>query len=667
MKILIRKWKSVGIAGADQDVDLMQTTDKAYRIGLFWLDSGGGKTTTHNLIKVCLTGDSSMIEDNWHKYERKSNDEFYEGEGRFDLQVSFDAEIYDFILHLNFVDKSLKFEVAGGLKGHSYNYHVPLEAKPYLKKDFVDLYIFNGEFAKSLVEEDGNRMSKEAEKSINTICQLDHFDKIIESLDTFFQAEKDRSTVKKSDKGQITLIENKIKALKDRKKQLQDEVRKEQKQIVESEKTLEKLKKEKNQFDKKQTKIIEDIKKEEEKEKDLKEAIENNDKELLALLKFPSNISKKIADSYKIFKSNLEKLKIPEHSTKEFFKDLVKEPKCICNEPMTKERQKIIIENSNNYIGSDLTQFLNSMKTDVQINIEDDSGQKSKKIEELTNKVKENNNNLLNTQRNLENLRAQVKDLTGRSLQDIENDIEKERNKILRAEIPIKDFDEMDRDVDQKTRVKDIKSKPAIDALIKDFTQQLGLSSRLRDLDKKIGKLKTLLIRFKNESGSKLKSGLVDEMNSRLTKIITDDPITVKKEGEAIVHSGASEGQTLTLAYIFLSSALEMADEVNQFPFVVDSPAGKIGQQYRQNVAKMISKFPCQYVSLIQGGEREWFGETLNKHSGPDIKVQTILRKCDFYQHYFDNPPTGFVELNNSAWVPGFEFFSKVQGLPEDD
>ena len=176
MKILIRKWKSVGIAGADQDVDLMQTTDKAYRIGLFWLDSGGGKTTTHNLIKVCLTGDSSMIEDNWHKYERKSNDEFYKGEGRFDLQVSFDAEIYDFILHLNFVDKSLKFEVSGGLKGHSYNYHVPLEAKPYLKKDFVDLYIFNGEFAKSLVEED--RMSKEAEKSINTICQLDHFDRL---------------------------------------------------------------------------------------------------------------------------------------------------------------------------------------------------------------------------------------------------------------------------------------------------------------------------------------------------------------------------------------------------------------------------------------------------------------------------------------------------------
>ena len=71
MKILIRKWKSVGIAGADQDVDLMQTATKPYRIGLFWLDSGGGKTTTHNLIKVCLTGDSSMIEDNWHKFERR--------------------------------------------------------------------------------------------------------------------------------------------------------------------------------------------------------------------------------------------------------------------------------------------------------------------------------------------------------------------------------------------------------------------------------------------------------------------------------------------------------------------------------------------------------------------------------------------------------------------
>jgi hypothetical protein len=159
-----------------------------------------------------------------------------------------------------------------------------------------------------------------------------------------------------------------------------------------------------------------------------------------------------------------------------------------------------------------------------------------------------------------------------------------------------------------------------------------------------------------------LKAQLIEKMNERLNQIVKDDNIQVLEIGNSIEHSGASTGQALVVSYVFLSTALEMAIEANEFPLLVDSPAAPIGPQYRKKTARLIANLPNQYIALLQGGERQWFCKTLYDHSQPNISVITLFKKEPYYQKYLDNPPSGIIYQENSAMVHGYEFLMQFEG-----
>ena len=658
MRMQIHGWKSTGIAGIDMDVDLTLAKNKPSKVAMIWLDSGGGKTTTHNLIKACLTNDLSDIENNWNKYSRKTEDPYYKDEGIFMLKVSFDNIVYTFTLKLNFTAKTIDFETEGGPSGHAHSYKPPYAAKSYLKKEFVDLYIFNGNKANEMVDPH----SDTAKTTFETIYQLDYFDKMSESLDTYFKKLKESSSHSVSDKSQITLINNKIDALKGRKKFLHDEMNKWNKKIISADAEIKKLIQEGAKVNKDAEKKRDDIIKFEKKEKDFISDINIQSRKILDLYMSPYKISKKIAQEFAVFKANLERLKIPEHSAKEFFLDLVQTEKCICDELMTEARKKIILNNAKNYVGSNFTGFLNAMKDDVKTHVDEELKNKNNSFESLHGVLTENKTELLNLQRTLEGLRDDVKTVSGRTLQDIEVDRISQLGIKAQGDLFIENFDKMENSVDEKTPIHTINSMPAISALIKHFEAKLNITKSLSDKAQTIESIKALLIDCRKATAAALKIQLIVKMNERLLDIVTDDNIQVLSIDNSIEHSGASRGQALVVSYIFLSTALEMAIEANELPLLVDSPAAPIGPRYRKNIARLIAKLPNQYIALLQGGERQWFCKTLYDNSQPNTSVITLFKKEPYYKKYLDNPPKGLIHQENSAMVHGFDFLMQFEG-----
>jgi len=661
MEIKIHGWESKGISGVDMKIDLNKPGSKTpTKIGMIWLDSGGGKTTSHELIKACLTGKIETLEEEYKKsngksskYERRDDDDSYSETGQFRLDVSFDKEFYQFEIKFDHRGKTVDIDT-NSPSGYKEGYHPPLSALPYLGSKFVDLFILDGEHAKKAIQTDSGM----ADITLNTIYQLDRFDDINESLEIYFKKEKDKSKGNVSDKGKITQIENKIEALKDRQAELSKQLRLNNEKKVKTFAEKKRLEKEEKQINTEEQAKRDKLAEEEKKQIKLKNDIDLIKIKIFELLRKPHHLSSDIAKSFISFTKNLRKLDLPGDSAKEFFQNLVKTDKCVCDEPMTDARKEIIIKNSNDYIGTDHSNFASSMKQDVNnfiVNQEEGAQDNLANFHtELDSKIEQ----LTTLDREIEILRKNVKAASGRNLDDIKNDIDACNDILADIKLFIKDYEAFDNNVNENLRPKDIKSTNIIKALLKQFKSKLNLGNDLHNKDLKIQEMKVLIEKIKNEAKEQYKKELIVAMNSELDEIIDDDKITITAIDTDIQFDGGSTGQGLVIAYVFLIKAFEQANKANKFPLLVDSPAAPIGPRYRASVAQMITKLSNQYICLLQGGERAWWCKELYNNSTPDITALTIFKRTKYYQKYFDNPDSGLKKFPNAGMVPGYKFLA---------
>ena len=80
---------------------------------------------------------------------------------------------------------------------------------------------------------------------------------------------------------------------------------------------------------------------------------------------------------------------------------------------------------------------------------------------------------------------------------------------------------------------------------------------------------------------------------------MTDEQIVVERiDGNLVLQgrSGASEGQTLAIAYAYICSLFEHSSF--DFPFVVDSPAASMDLDVRREVAAVIPQLFKQLLMV---------------------------------------------------------------------
>lgn len=86
-------------------------------------------------------------------------------------------------------------------------------------------------------------------------------------------------------------------------------------------------------------------------------------------------------------------------------------------------------------------------------------------------------------------------------------------------------------------------------------------------------------------------------------------------------RDGASEGQTLSIAYCFLGTLFE--DSELEFPFIIDSPTGKMDFEKRQAIADIIPLVFNQMIAFVQSAEVERFADRF--YANPDSQYLTVV------------------------------------------
>lgn len=132
--------------------------------------------------------------------------------------------------------------------------------------------------------------------------------------------------------------------------------------------------------------------------------------------------------------------------------------------------------------------------------------------------------------------------------------------------------------------------------------------------------------------------------------MIKDDDIEIEDINKYIKlknRDGASEGQTLGIAYCFLGTLFEDAEL--EFPFVIDSPTGKMDFDKRQAVADIIPDVFNQMIAFVQSAEVEQFANRF--YDKPNTQFITIIASTQ-----------GGVEIHM-----GKEFFDSYQRSDKGD
>ncbi len=182
MKLVILGWKSRGLRCPDVDIDLQLDDRRPYAVSLLQMPNGTGKTTTLNLIRAALDGSAKTWDAEKVKTFRRANSA--ESEGSFVLRLAIDGDYLTFTLKLRFEAGTAQYTTQ--FKSHNVTYHDPPNSVArFLRPEFVQLFIFDGEYADKLFDPRG----AEAQKAVNSLFQLHLFEDISKAADEYLKSE----------------------------------------------------------------------------------------------------------------------------------------------------------------------------------------------------------------------------------------------------------------------------------------------------------------------------------------------------------------------------------------------------------------------------------------------------------------------------------------------
>ena len=162
--------------------------------------------------------------------------------------------------------------------------------------------------------------------------------------------------------------------------------------------------------------------------------------------------------------------------------------------------------------------------------------------------------------------------------------------------------------------------------------------------------LEEIFEEFTNRSLNALKARQIEDTNKKLEQILGLSKVQVEKIDNSIIiegRDGASEGQSLSVAYAYLATLFE--DSALNVPCVIDSPAVSIDYKKREKVAQIIPGLFNQLIIFVISPERQRFVDELDSD---DIQYYTVHK----------TGTSGEVEKHTSK-----DFFMRFQSEEEQD
>lgn len=363
--------------------------------------------------------------------------------------------------------------------------------------------------------------------------------------------------------------------------------------------------------------------------------------EILNLMKSPYLISPKFNERMYELASSMTKLKLPKTISKDFFVELSDADICVCGREIKDRERQFILVNAERYLGSDQQSVLNSIKSSLISNSYDE---RLREAYEHLKELREEGNRL---QTRFNNNAEKLLKAGGEEAYKLNDRILELEKAIAVAKSQLDTIESKDESNDELTENNNIHKAQNI---YSDYEQKIAAATRTSIALSRKEAVETILFNIKLNATKELKKEIVRKTNEKLKEVIKDDDIEIENIDKYIKlknRDGASEGQTLGIAYCFLGTLFEDAEL--EFPFVIDSPTGKMDFDKRQAVADIIPDVFNQMIAFIQPAEIEHFANRF--YDKPNTQFITIIASTQ-----------GGVEMHMSK-----EFFDSYQRNDKGD
>lgn len=649
-------WKTDGLRCPDHEIQICSADnqEQLFQASLIQMPNGTGKTTTLKLIRASLSGAAK----NWDakkilEFRKRCNNK---PEGSFEIKLLLNNKITTIRMEFDFENERVVYKTTYG-SGQNSGFHPPHNFLRFMNDKFVNFYVFDGELAQNLL----NQQHTDAQTVVEHLFQTNLFVAMKKEVDEYWvEMTKEESTTKKG----LTRHRNSLKRLKEQLDTCKDQKREHQNNLSRLET---KYKRMEGVYD-------QELKK----NKDVASALTSADLELTRLISMvskeasevlerarnPHALSTFFARNMVNLKKGLDKVKLPESAAKEFFDDLANEDECVCGRPIDSEIAVTIRSRSKKYLGSDDVAFLNSLKSAIK-DATGDSIEKSEndlnlRLEKLKKAVCEEQEARNN--RDSQRLMAEQADP---KVEDARKEMEELRSQINRVEYNLEKFESRD-DSQSPANTFGIE---ILEKQIKNTEKKLAKTEKTLTEKAKRDILIDIIKNAHDKSHSGITRELRKEANSRISKLMPYNRVSIDSIDRALIlegQEGGSVGETLSIAYAFLATLFDRSD--HQLPFIVDSPAGPIDLAVRPEIGMLIPKLTNQFIAFTISSERDKFTEPLKQSSNSKIQFITIFRKGQkkLEQLAYRMGSGSVIETSDGVNVTGEEFFNEFQLEQED-
>ncbi len=598
----IRKISSLSLS-------FQNNNSEAIKNNFVMMANGTGKTTTMALIKGLLDG--SAVE--WTPSEVKSFKPTTTtgSNGEFSITVKFDEKQYKYFLSLDYANGISKIETLAPPKGREAGLHLPLALKGIFTPEFVSRFVFDGEQAKKSMD----RTSNEADETIRYLYRLDELDQIL-AMNTNILTEIQNAeggtkgthgslsnlrTRQANIRKQIALLEKKQKGFNTEISGCEAEKADKEKQRQELDKNYEALNKEKNSIITAQEKNRGEI--------DVKIA------EIISMLKTPYLVSEALCTRMYELGAAMKKLKLPKSSSKDFFTELSNATNCVCDRCIGEKERLAILKNAERYLGSDHQAVLNNIKSVLMDNSYDTRLVAA--FEEL-GALQEQKTRLIASFTAVEDKLIKA---GGPQVEKLQSEIEALIGRISTAKAQLEIIESKDETDETLTEENNLHQANKAD---REYEIKIASTTKTNAALRKKEIVQGLIDEIKVQATKALKQEIIKKTNEKVRRVITDDYIEIENIDGYIKlkdRDGASEGQTLSIGYCFLGTLFE--DFELEFPFVIDSPTGKMDFDKRQAVADIIPLVFNQMIAFVQSAEVERFADRF--YDNTDSQFLTVV------------------------------------------
>jgi DNA sulfur modification protein DndD len=662
MEIKLLGWTCEGFRCPDMEVDLRKGS-AVPRVALVQMPNGTGKTTTLVLLKGTLTGEAR----NWtSKYIAGLRSTNKPDSGAFSVSLTVDGRPLKLEMTCDFELGEVSFNTTSPeVGGFNRGWTPPPAVRRFLAPRFVDLFVFDGELANTLLDPHATK----AEEAIETLCQLDLLDSLANDCEQFWRL----NTAKAGARHQTGLARYTTIAgrLNERIQILRKNIDQRETKLGQVNAEVERLNTEIQKLVDQDGKNRETYYQKKASKAEAEQALSGAVRELMDKMRRPESLAPAFGQALKTLKANLDVAKLPDSTSRQFFQELALKPECICGRPVGEKERLHILSSAEDFLGEELAGVLNAFKQEVDII---DSDERQKVLDALLTAIEQIRLRIADLEAEMAVLEKSSVSAAGGDPEEFRRQLEPlnvekanlERElDLLRAPIEPGESSEL---ITSPTDAIKITKLAVAEKQLRMANDEINRINGTLELRMRLDLLKQVCTDARGLAKQRIKDGLLDKCNQRLRRILKGDPLEIQRIDRSLVlkdRESGSAGQNLAVGYTFLAEALSKGS--HDFPLVVDSPAGPLDHGVRRQIATMVPALCTQFVAFTISTEREAFLEPLEASAGGDVKYITVFRNTPGNASLLNDLPADHTDNGQSFVVGGRDYFVRFALENEND